>query len=231
MRIAIISDIHANIYAFLKVYEDINKEDISKILVAGDIVGYYYWPAEVIKILMEDERFICIKGNHEQILEGFVDGDELSDTYRKKYGPGYDICLKELSIGQIDWLRALPNALNLKFEETSFKLSHEGPDDSDEYIYPNSPSSTLQKAMADMDFTIIGHTHYPFIYGLNNKFLINPGSVGQPRNIGGLASYAINNTLNKAIIFKRIPFDVEPVIQKSIALNTDIEYLWKIMTR
>jgi len=231
LKIAIISDIHANIYAFLKIYEDINKEGITKILVAGDIVGYYYWPAEVIKILMEDERFICIKGNHEHILEGFVDGVESSDAYRKKYGFGYDICIKELSIGQIGWLKALPNTLNLKFEAVTFKLSHEGSEDSNEYIYPNSPSSTLQKALTDVDFTIIGHTHYPFIYGLNNKFLINPGSVGQPRDMGGLASYAIINTLNKAIIFKRIPFDVEPVIQKSIALNSDIEYLWKIMTR
>ena len=58
MKIAFISDIHANIFALEQVYEDLDKEKVEKILVAGDLIGYYYWPKEVIDLLRSDQRFI-----------------------------------------------------------------------------------------------------------------------------------------------------------------------------
>mgnify|MGYP003661192313 FL=1 len=76
MKVAVISDLHANIHALRVVLEDLDKENVSAILVAGDLIGYYYWPAEVVNLLMADERFICIRGNHENILHQVLGSEE-----------------------------------------------------------------------------------------------------------------------------------------------------------
>ena len=76
MKVAVISDVHANIYALRSVLHDLDKEGVENILVAGDLIGYYYWPSEVVKILMEDSRVHCIRGNHENILEETLNNNE-----------------------------------------------------------------------------------------------------------------------------------------------------------
>ena len=69
MKIGVISDIHANIFALDNVLKEMSKYDVSKILVAGDLIGYYYWPKEVVSRLMTDEDVFCIAGNHEKLLK------------------------------------------------------------------------------------------------------------------------------------------------------------------
>ena len=71
MKIGVISDIHANIFALDNVLEEMNRYDVSKILVVGDLIGYYYWPKEVVSRLMANEDVICIAGNHEKFLKNF----------------------------------------------------------------------------------------------------------------------------------------------------------------
>ena len=96
MKIAILADIHANIYAFEAVLEDIQKEGVDKIIVAGDLVGYYYWPSEVVNTCMQDSRFICIRGNHEDNLKLAISDPTKLDSLTKKYGSSYRICLEKL---------------------------------------------------------------------------------------------------------------------------------------
>ena len=69
MKIAFISDIHSNIFALNSVYEDLNTEKVERIFIAGDLIGYYYWPKDVIDLIRSDDRFLCIAGNHEKIYE------------------------------------------------------------------------------------------------------------------------------------------------------------------
>jgi len=231
MKIAIIADIHSNIFALRSVVEDLDKENVDFILVVGDIVGYYYWPNEVIKMLMSDKRFICIRGNHEDILKKTLSCKKSAKFYEKKYGLGYEFCKNQLSDDQIQWLDSLPVEISIKLGRIKFYMAHGALHSTDSYLYPNVSSKELLLNYSNCEFTIFGHTHYPFIHTHNNKYLLNPGSVGQPRDVGGLASYVIINDCNSVVQFKRRAFDVLPIINATEINNPELKYLSEIMLR
>lgn len=231
MKVALISDLHANIHALRVVLEDLNKEGVERVLVAGDMVGYYYWPREVVEILMADDRFICIRGNHENILRHVLDDAEAARRYRRKYGSGYEVCRRQLSDAQLQWLFSLPEEIRLNVGGMQFHVGHGALGDTDQYLYPDAPVKELLKNYSDFEFTVFGHTHYPFLHTCNGRYLVNPGSVGQPRDIGGLASYIIINGDNRVIRFKRKAFDTGPIVRAARENDPELGYLVDIMSR
>ena len=231
MKIGVISDIHANIFALDNVLKEMSKYDVSKILVAGDLIGYYYWPKEVVSRLMTDEDVFCIAGNHEKLLKNSLENTDDAQNYRVKYGSGFDLCKKELDRNQMNWLLSLPESLSLSFDNISFFLSHGSLDSVDEYIYPNSKSSILDQNYSSCDFTIFGNTYYPFIRCNRDKFLLNPGSVGQPRDVSALSSFVVINTENLSVQFSRVRFDIQNISNKIQELDPDNEYLRTVLTR
>lgn len=231
MKVAMISDIHANIYALETVYAEIKKLGVEKIIVLGDLVGYYYWPKEVLDIIRNDKTIYCIKGNHELILNKFIENDPSTDQYRKKYGSGYDTCLNDLNKEDLAWLSNLPEQIEFEIEGHGFYLSHGSLNSIDEYLYPDSNLNKLEENYSNHQFTAFGHTHYPFLHTWHNKIMINPGSIGQPRDKGGLASYVILNLENHAIQFKKSPFNTASLIETAKKTDPKIDYLWKIMSR
>lgn len=231
MKIAILSDIHANIEAFLAVLKDCALEEVANIVVAGDLIGYYYWPKEVVEIIMKDNRFTCIRGNHEDILVESLRCEIAAERYRKKYGSGYDVCKKTLSSDQLLWLTKLPVSAELVINGIHFSVHHGSPTSTDEYIYPDSAEDVFARCSVARDFTILGHTHFPFIYCKGGRTLLNPGSVGQPRDFGGQACYTVINLTNKSIRFKRVPFDTSVVIAAARERDPELTYLQTIMTR
>lgn len=231
MKVAIISDVHANIHALRVVLNDLDKEGVAKILVAGDLIGYYYWPSEVVELVMEDGRFICIRGNHENILQEVIANKGAADRYRNKYGSGYDVCRAQLSESQINWLVSLPSEKYVTIDNISFYLAHGALGSTDEYLYPDAPLERLLENYSEARYTIFGHTHYPFLHEHEDRYLINPGSVGQPRDSGGLASYLIVNTRNQVVRFKRKAFDTDAVVKAADANDPSLSYLSEIMKR
>lgn len=231
MKVAILSDIHANIFALEAVYRDLDKEAVDHILIAGDIIGYYYWPKEVLNIIKNDDRVLCVRGNHENILANIIKNPESIQKYQRKYGHGYNVCLEKLSLDELDWLVMLPESQYLSLDGCSFYMTHGSLSGVDDYLYPDAPLEELKKNYSNSMITIFGHTHYQFIHSMKDKILLNPGSVGQARDIGGLASYAIYNTSNLTIRFKRIRFDYSELTEVSKAKDSDLSYLWKIMQR
>ena len=231
MKVAILSDIHANIYAFNAILSDCEKEMVGHFIVAGDLVGYYYWPRPVVQWLMENPRVTCIRGNHEDVLAQTLEDSKAADRYRQKYGSGYDVCRESLSDDELNWLIKLPVKAQLILDDTHFRVHHGSPAATDEYIYPDATPTTLERCHDSQDYTILGHTHYPFLHHLNGSMLLNPGSVGQPRDFGGQACYAIIDLRNHTIRFKRIPYDVSQVIVAAQARDPSIAYLRDILTR
>jgi len=231
MKIAILSDIHANIFAFRSVLNDIQKYDIEKILISGDLIGYYYWPDEVIKICMDEGLFTCIKGNHEVILEKCLDNKIQMHNYSKKYGSGYKSCKEKLSIDQLDWLFNLPKNLKLNINGEGIFLGHGSLKSTDEYIYPDASIEKILRNYSTEKYTIFGHTHHPFIHSHNNKFLINPGSVGQPRDTGSLASYSIINLKNSVVSIKKVKFDYATIVDFAMKVDKENIYLRDIFKR
>lgn len=231
MKVAILADIHANIHALDAVLADCEKEAVSHFIVAGDLVGYYYWPQQVVQRLMHKTHITCIRGNHEDILTKTLDCSDAAAHFRKKYGSGYDVCRETLSYEEMQWLVKLPVKAELILEGVHFCVHHGSPASTDEYIYPDAPLSVLSRCHDSNDYTILGHTHYPFLHHLNRKILLNPGSVGQPRDFGGQASYAILNLINGVVRFKRVPFDISLVIAAAKERDPELSYLHTVMNR
>lgn len=231
MHIAILSDIHANIYALDAVYDDFKNKNVENILIAGDIIGYYYWPKEVVQKLMDDKRVSCISGNHENILSKTLSCRESSKKYKQKYGSGYQLCKNQLSKNELDWLLGLPKKLDIKIKDMSFTIAHGSLDDQEKYIYPDISLDILNDNHGVSDFTVLGHTHYPFIKHKGNSVIINPGSVGQPRDISRIASYALINTENYAITFRRVRFETDHIIRAAQKYDPEVPYLQTVLER
>ena len=231
MKLAIISDIHANYIALKEVLIDIDKNDCEKILVLGDLVGYYYWPKEVVSLIKDNPRFIVIKGNHENLLNRCLNDSKFSTKCYEKYGSSFEYCKSELSELEIAWLSALPESLEIKIDDLLIGLYHGSERDLNEYIYPDVPMKRLNKIKSKCDFLFFGHTHYPTMISNKGITIVNPGSVGQPRDIGSLASYAILNTENRSVSFKRVIFDSAHIQLKSKMVDPHYPYLHEIFLR
>ena len=215
MKIAFISDIHANIEAFEAVLNFLETRKIDKIYVAGDLIGYYYYAADVISLCMSSQNIFCIRGNHDRNFLDAISNEPLMERLTSRYGSSYKRAKNELSILEIDWLRALPNKLTISVNDIIVTIAHGSVDNEDTYIYPDASAEILAEQVLHSDITVLGHTHHPFIWSKNNKYLLNPGSVGQPRDQSSLASILVLDTSNRAVTpykvkcsFKRLKNDI-----------------------
>jgi putative phosphoesterase len=231
MKIGVLSDIHSNAYALKEVLRVAEKENVEKLLILGDIVGYYYEP-EVVMEMLSNYDHDMIKGNHEVILENLIKGNLSFDSVREKYGSGHKLAIHKLDDKQITTLLGLPEKKTIVIDGISFLMSHGSPWDADYYVYPDASIDDLTRCDSpDHDFVLIGHTHHSFCYKNKKSMLLNPGSVGQSRQVGGVATWAIINTLNKCFEMKSTPYPVN-ILQAEIAqIDPQISYLSNILKR
>jgi putative phosphoesterase len=232
MNIAILSDIHGNHIALDAVIKELRKADIQKLLLLGDYIGYYYQPAAIFRML-ESWPKDMIQGNHERFLSGFEVDKSLREKIHKKYGSGLSIAISELTPEQVHFLKELPTSLISSINGLDFLMSHGSPHNADQYIYPDAPKAELdQIALSNVDFVLMGHTHHPFIYASHDgTVLLNPGSVGQPRDVGNLASWCIVNTDSRTISMKRTLFDPRSLIEEAKSKDPHLPYLWEVLQR
>ena len=173
-----------------------------------------------------------IQGNHEKMLSLALNDVIYRDTIKKKYGHGIENAINNLSNKEINYLTSLPLKKELNIDGKKILLCHGSPDSNEEYIYPDTPPEILRKATScDFDYIFLGHSHYPFVYHDNNKVLLNPGSVGQPRDIGSLASYVIFDTQNNTLQFRRVSFSNEKIIKMINQIDPSVKYLQTILQR
>jgi len=231
MKIAVISDIHGNFDALFEVLKMAKKEGAEHLLILGDIVGYYYHPDKILNLLSE-WRFDIIKGNHEKILEDLVIEPSLGESIKRKYGSGHQEAINKLKKQQLDFLRNLPETKSVQFDEVSILMCHGSPWSNDFYIYPDCEKEIILKCDSkEHDFVLIGHSHYAFAIKNSRSILINPGSVGQSRQIGGKAFWAIINTKNKCFQLMSTDYDVEKLLYDVKEKDPEIKYLTEILKR
>jgi putative phosphoesterase len=188
MRIAIISDLHANLAAVESI-----QEPYDLLLCLGDLVDYGPQPREVIHWVRE-RALAVIRGNHDHALANNVDCRcapvmrEASVTTRRWHS-------QLLSPEDKEYLRRLPVTEQLQLAGANFHLAHAAPsgDLYDYHILPDAPDEALTEAIEGIksDFILLGHTHLPLLRTIGRTTIINPGSVGQPRQGDSRASYAI----------------------------------------
>ena len=230
MKVAVLSDIHSNAEALNAVLKEF-PIDISEIWVLGDLIGYYYRSYEVLELL---SKFPCrhIAGNHEHYLrQGMINSSLLQD-YKSKYGSSLEISLKTLSSEQIAFLNSLPDSLEINIDSKKIMLCHGSPWNNDEYIYPDVKKEKLKEFNnLKADYIFLGHTHYPMKIKEGHKTVINPGSVGQPRNRRPGAHWAIFDTITKEVTFKVTSYSIDSLLQEINLYDPQNSYLKTVLTR
>ncbi|MEM2768758.1 MAG: YfcE family phosphodiesterase [Candidatus Pacearchaeota archaeon] len=210
MKIAIISDIHSNFIALKEVLREIKKKKIKKIFCAGDIIGYASMPNECIKELIKN-NIKSIYGNHEFVLLNFQYANLLNYQALKAL-----IWHKEnLENFAWRWIKKLKEKLILKIGSKKIMIFHGSPENCFEYIWPDTSKEIFEYWLKkyNVDILIFGHTHIPFIKNINSKLVINPGSIGQPRDGNNKASFCIIDLENlEAKIFRKI-YDINKIAE------------------
>jgi len=204
MKICVFSDIHGNGPAFRVAFEMIMSEKADMNLFLGDLCGYYFDQRETFSMLQAIPNLISLKGNHDSIFLRIVNKDEeLRQAYVKQYGNSMENLLCEDAGELIQWLSDLPESYLC--DSLSLAGYHGSPwSNLEGYVYPDS---SLEKFRNYPDsIFVLGHTHYPMVRKVKDKLIVNPGSLGQPRN-GGWPSYALIDFPSKQVVFREVSYN------------------------
>jgi putative phosphoesterase len=201
MRIAVLSDIHGNLFAFSKCLELLLDMNVDDVYFLGDAVNYYPESNEVVNIIRK-LKFNCIKGNHEEML---LNPDAIVGKSRDVYG--IDHTLRELSEENRDFISSLPNSYERIIDDVKMLFVHGSPlDYTNGYIYPDTDISEIENI--DYDVVFCGHSHYKMERTMKNLKVFNPGSCGMPRDTGNEFSFGVFDT--KTGKFKIQKFNIDP---------------------
>ena len=225
MRYAVISDIHGNLEAFQSVLTALGGERIDGYLFAGDVVGYGADPKECIKLLKGLNPAVAITGNHEW---GVL--NKLEASYFNELAQDAILWTGKILDGEeIEYLKSFP----LVYEDEKITLVHGALNMPEEFYYifdTEDAYVTLSRMKNGLCF--IGHSHVPGIFAsvdhskvesveamniridYDRRYLINVGSVGQPRDGDPKASFAIYDDEELTVEIKRVEYDVKKAQDK-----------------
>ena len=222
-KTAIFSDIHGNIHALNAVLADARAQGIQNFACLGDIVGYGPNPIDCIATIQKI-GCVCVKGNHDEDSSNDRDLHNLNDQARASL----EWTRQVLSESQKQWLRNLPYQRRLGRN----MLTHSSIESSADWPYiRNRFDAQIDMTSQKVPITFLGHTHIPVSYckspdGIatisnnefevdpDNKYLINVGSVGQPRDGITEACYIVFDRLARKIDYRRVNYDIDQVIQE-----------------
>ena len=228
--IAIISDIHGNLTALKAVLDDIknNKDEIDQILCLGDLVGYNPEPEKTIN-LIKKSCDIVIGGNHDKSMVDEVDTRWFKYSIKKSI----QWTKENLSKESLTYLDSLNLREDITIGNYNLILAHGSPKRSSpfQYIFNEYDIKNIEPLIFNSNILFIGHTHVPSCYynqgegWKKNKsknieinpslhYVINVGSVGQPRDGNPKSSYVVFNPTNNHLEFKRVEYNIEEVKQK-----------------
>ncbi len=223
MRIAIISDIHANLEALEAVMLDISGKKCDRIICLGDIVGYGPNPGDCIRLLSE-AGIPCIKGNHDEACASDV------FPYRMNAMASSAVVWTQSKLSKIEklWLSNLPFTMELP----EMFFVHASPHDPDHWAYILD-TYEARRAFGAFNGIIcfVGHTHEPVAWTQTGevidperydrlhleqgkRYLVNVGSVGQPRDRDPRAAYVIYDTEEAFVELQRLPYNIETTQDK-----------------
>ncbi|MDO8755653.1 MAG: metallophosphoesterase family protein [Anaerolineales bacterium] len=225
MRVLVISDIHANYTALEAVLKDAGEVDETWCL--GDLVGYGPDPNAVVEKVREIKNLTCLLGNHDVAVIGRMPLETFNGDARRSLANHQKI----ITTSNKDYLRALPSETTVLGEAT---LAHGSPRDPLwEYIL-NSLAARLNFKHFDTPWCFVGHSHIQCMFALDEeqdrvslekvkpdvpiilrrKLILNPGSIGQPRDRDPRAAYAIYDTTARTWIPRRVEYNIAEVQQR-----------------
>lgn len=218
MNIALISDVHSNFPALRAVFQEIRSDAPDLIVCAGDIIGYGPHPTECLELVREEADYI-VTGNHDRTVKT----PELYGSHPTA-GPGLEHAAAELSEAQLRWLLNRPDEERIADENVLITHSHPDPSKRGQYVYPEDFQSVGESR--DERFLVLGHTHVQAAAEAAGTIVINPGSVGQPRDGDPKAGYAMIETEEGEVDLRRIEYDIDAT--KTAVMEADLpEQTWQ----
>ncbi len=184
-KLALISDIHGNIYAFLEVLKDIKNKGISfeNVYCLGDSVGYGTKPDDVVNLLKE-YSITSVLGNYDKTVAFYKSGDEIKDFQKWT--------VDRVSEENKAYIREFKENISFSFKDKKILLTHASPNSIKEYVFFDDidKQNQISKNLKE-DIVVFGHTHIPYKKYVNDKLFINAGSVGKPKDNDNRANYVI----------------------------------------
>jgi putative phosphoesterase len=204
MRILLVADIHGNWPALQAI-----DEPFDLCLCLGDLVDYCLEPGPCIDWVRRRAKY-AVRGNHDH---GVAQNVMLAgqNGFRYLTSVTRPLSRQRLEKNDLRYLAMLPLTQSITFEDTRFLLVHATPRDPlDEYALPDVPFWERRLQDVEADLICVGHTHYPYILQVGNKLVINPGSVGLPRDGDPRASYAVLE--ERRVELRRVEYPIEAAV-------------------
>lgn len=229
MKIAVISDIHANIYALMSVLEDIDDERVDTIICLGDLVGYGPHPNEVVSTIRR-RNILCIKGNYDSSV---VDNEFSFIRENSVNSFSLPWTVNELREENRIFLDNLPSTISLNIAKKNILFVHGSPDKINEYLLENGENTYEVMNSLKEDILVCAHTHLPCAKEFKNKLLINCGSVGKPKIGRPNPTYSIID-INKfgevKVKTREISYEIKKVIKDMTMMNFPSELIHSFET-
>jgi predicted phosphodiesterase len=228
MKYLILSDIHSNREALSAVLSFVKRKPWDKAVFLGDLVGYGANPNQAVDMVRGLKPLLAIRGNHDKVCSGLEDGE----LFNRMALEAAMWTRRKLTRGNLQWLKSLPEGPMVV--DGRFAISHGTPIDEDAYIFGELEALNVFR-QTDFDLCFFGHSHFPVIFALSPdaittiltvapsfrfklkpgvRYLINPGSVGQPRDGNPLCSFAIYDGDSKVVSIHRLSYPLRKTQEK-----------------
>ena len=221
MTIGIISDIHGNLEALNRVLEYMKENDITDIYCLGDVVGYGPNPNECIELVKENCKTVLM-GNHDYAAIGLANIEYFNEYAKISTYWTQDILYDE----NLEYLKSLP----FTFTKEKFHLVHASPKNPSNWDYVLSVNDAKQQIKEfESNVCFIGHSHVPvifsdsdyyrkknFLFAEDQKYLVNVGSTGQPRDGDPRTCFVIYDDEQNSIEYVRLDYDIQKSYNKII---------------
>ena len=228
MRYLVFTDIHGNLEAFHAVLKLVQKKKIDHYLFLGDLVGYGASPNEVVQRLQTLKPLSLVRGNHDKAVCGL----DSVQTFNPIAASAIYWTKSHILKKNFDYLHRIRKSPEIV--HGSITICHGAPFDEDYYIFGEFDAAEAF-AYFQTPICFFGHTHFPFVYaekeqivegtfleGNSNeiklekgvRYLVNPGSVGQPRDRNSLAACAIYDSDARTVKFYRVEYDIAEAQRK-----------------
>ena len=216
LKIGIISDVHGNDIALKTVIENIKEELIEGVIFLGDLIAGGPNPKNTFDQLRELNVISWIKGNTDVIYQEAIDFNKLKNKDDIELSKYYLYALNEISFEDIEFILAKPMIKSICIEGIEILCVHGSPRNITEKMGEEIDENILVEMIEGISEKIIfcGHSHIPSMTKVNEKMIVNVGSVGFPIDEDNSASYVILNINEQGytLDFKRVEYDIEKII-------------------
>ena len=231
MRTLVLSDIHSNLEALTAVLRRVRRKRFDRVAILGDLVGYGADPNPIVERVRKLKRSVIIRGNHDKVCSGVENGE----MFNKIALQSARWTEEQLLPRHRKWLAALPKG-PIQVDDV-LSISHGTPLDEDAYIFGEIEALNMFQYF-ETPICFFGHSHFPVVFGLDDealtthipmtnggdsyrvkldkdtRYLINPGSIGQPRDGDNRASFGTLDDKRMTMTIYRVKYRYEKTQQK-----------------